>query len=137
VIRTMMKSKIHRATVTDARLDYEGSITIDAELMRSADIVAYEQVQVLDISNGARLETYAIPGRAGQGDVCVNGAAARLVHPGDLIIVLTYATYDESELGDHVPAVVVVDYQNRPSLGLTSEPTGAANFHRGSAQTGR
>jgi aspartate 1-decarboxylase len=107
----MMKSKIHRATVTAADLHYVGSITLDAELMRLADIREMEQVQVLDVDNGARLETYAIAG--GPGDVCLNGAAARLVQPGDRVIVITYADYDEVELDAYEPKVVHVDTQNR------------------------
>jgi aspartate 1-decarboxylase len=110
--RRMMKSKIHRARVTDANLHYVGSITLDTELMALADICAWEQVHVLDIDNGARFETYAIPG--GPGDVCLNGAAARLVQPGDRVIVLTYADYDDAELARFEPAVVHVDSDNRP-----------------------
>src|SRR5579884_3994148 len=108
--RRMMKSKIHRATVTDANLDYVGSISLDPELMRLADMLEYEQVTVLDIDNGARFETYAIVG--GPGEVCLNGAAARLVHRGDKVIVLTYADYDESELEGFAPLVVHVDTNN-------------------------
>src|SRR5919112_1383160 len=96
--RRMMKSKIHRATVTGADLHYVGSITLDTELMRLADIREHEQVHVLDIDNGARFETYAIPG--GPGDCCLNGAAARLVHPGDRVIVITYGDYEDAELED-------------------------------------
>jgi aspartate 1-decarboxylase len=110
--RRMMKSKIHRGTVTDADLNYVGSISLDPELMRLADIREWEQVTVLDIDNGARFETYAIVG--GPGDMCLNGAAARLVHRGDKVIVLTYADYDESELQDFAPVVVHVDTENRP-----------------------
>lgn len=110
--RTMMKSKIHRATVTGADLNYVGSITLDPELMRLADIREHEQVHVLDIDNGARFETYVIPG--GPGDVILNGAAARLVHHGDRVIVITYASYDEAELDAYEPAVVHVDELNRP-----------------------
>jgi aspartate 1-decarboxylase len=108
----MMKSKIHRATVTDADLHYVGSITLDTELLERADIREWEQVTVVDIDNGARFETYAIPG--GPGDVCLNGAAARLVQPGDRIIVITYADYDDAELDDYAPTVVHVDTANRP-----------------------
>jgi len=111
--RTMLKSKIHRARVTDANLDYVGSITIDADLLDAADIRPYEQVTVLDVNNGARFETYTIEGPRGGGDVCLNGPAARLVHPGDVVIVLTYATYDEAALEDYEPLVVHVDAQNR------------------------
>ena len=110
--RRMMKSKIHRATVTDANLDYVGSISLDPELMRLADIVEWEQVAVLDIDNGARFETYAIVG--GPGEVCLNGAAARLVHRGDKVIVITYADYEAAELEDFAPTVVHVDAQNAP-----------------------
>jgi aspartate 1-decarboxylase len=116
--RRMMKSKIHRATVTDANLNYVGSISLDSELMRRADIREWEQVAVLDINNGARFETYAIPGEARQ--VCLNGAAARLVNPGDKVIVLTYADYEDAELQDFSPAIVHVDDANRPLPALTA-----------------
>ncbi len=109
--RRLLKSKIHRATVTAADVDYNGSISIDPALMLLADIREWEQVAVLDVDNGARLETYAIPGEPGE--VKVNGAAARLVSPGDRVIVLTYADYEESEQAGHQPAVVVVDDRNR------------------------
>jgi len=110
--RRMMKSKIHRATVTDANLDYMGSISLDPKLMRIADMLEYEQVAVLDIENGARLETYVIEG--GPGEVCLNGAAARLVHKGDKVIVLTYADYEESEIENFRTKIVHVDSSNRP-----------------------
>jgi aspartate 1-decarboxylase len=109
--RRMMKSKIHRATVTGADLNYVGSISLDTELMARADIREWEQVAVLDIDNGARFETYAIPGRPGE--VCLNGAAARLVHKGDKVIVITYADYDEAELEGFEPRIVHVDDFNR------------------------
>ena len=109
-----MKSKIHRATVTDANLDYVGSISLDPELMRLADIVEWEQVAVLDIDNGARFETYAMEG--GPGDVILNGAAARLVKPGDRVIVITYGQYDEAELASFAPVIVHVDEANRPII---------------------
>ncbi|MFP4511660.1 MAG: aspartate 1-decarboxylase [Acidimicrobiales bacterium] len=109
--RRMMKSKIHRATVTDANLNYVGSITIDRGLMSAADLLENEQVHVLDIDNGARFETYVIPGEAG--DMCLNGAAARLVQPGDKVIVVSYADYDDHELEDFEPRVVHVDEFNR------------------------
>lgn len=109
--RRMMKSKIHRATVTGADLNYVGSVSIDPELMALADISAFEQVAVLDIDNGSRLETYAIEG--GPGEVCLNGAAARLVSPGDRVILITYADYAPDELAGYVPRVVHVDRANR------------------------
>ncbi len=109
--RIMMKSKIHRATVVGADLNYVGSITLDPALMELADIMEHEQVHVLDVDNGARFETYAIKG--GPGDVIVNGAAARLVHHGDRVIVISYAHYDEAELASYAPIVVHVDEQNR------------------------
>src|SRR5687768_13679451 len=108
----MMKSKIHRATVTGASLNYVGSISLDPELMRLADVLEHEQVQVLDIDNGARFETYALPGEPGT--VRVNGAAARLVQPGDKVIVITYADYEAAELEGFVPTVVHVDGANAP-----------------------
>jgi aspartate 1-decarboxylase len=111
VQRTMMKSKIHRARVTGACLDYVGSITLDPALMELADICEFEQVHVLDIDNGARFETYAMAG--GPGDVVLNGAAARLVQPGDRVIVITYAAYDEAEMAAYEPRIVHVDEQNR------------------------
>jgi aspartate 1-decarboxylase len=107
----MLKSKIHRATVTGADLHYVGSISIDPELLGRADIREHEQVAVLDIDNGARFETYAIVGEPGE--VCVNGAAARLVAPGDRVIVLTYADYEDAELDGYEPTVVHVDTANR------------------------
>ncbi|MGH9279009.1 MAG: aspartate 1-decarboxylase [Acidimicrobiales bacterium] len=110
--RRMLKSKIHRATVTAADIDYEGSISLDPNLMRLADIREWEQVAVLDIDNGARFETYAIEGEPRE--VKLNGAAARLVQPGHLVIVLTYADYDEAEVGRHAPTIVQVDENNRP-----------------------
>jgi aspartate 1-decarboxylase len=110
--RRMLKSKIHRATVTSTDIDYVGSVSIDAELMSHADIREWEQVAVLDIDNGARFETYAIPGEPGQ--IQLNGAAARLVDPGHLVILLTYADYEEFEIEEHAPTVVRVDDQNRP-----------------------
>jgi aspartate 1-decarboxylase len=111
--RIMMKSKIHRATVTGADVSYVGSITLDPSLMELADIVEHEQVHVVDVDNGARLETYVITG--GPGDVILNGAAARLVHPGDRVIVISYAHYDEDELARYVSRIVHVDEQNRPT----------------------
>lgn len=121
--RTMLKSKIHRATVTGASLDYVGSITVDESLLEAADILPHEQVQVLDINNGARFETYAIVGERDSGVICVNGAAARLVQPGDKVIVLTYVVADEAEARELSagPIVVHVDEENRmlPSVTAT------------------
>jgi aspartate 1-decarboxylase len=113
MLRVMMKSKIHRATVTQADLGYEGSLTISSELMRAADILPYEMVHVYNISNGERFETYAIEGAANTGVICLNGAAARKGAPGDLIIITTYATYNAAELREHHPKVVLVDKHNR------------------------
>ena len=110
--RRLMKSKIHRATVTGADVDYAGSVSIDVDLMKRADIVEWEQVAVLDVDNGARFETYAIAGHPGQ--VQLNGAAARLVEPGHRVILVTYADYDDAELAAFTPAVVRVDPANRP-----------------------
>jgi aspartate 1-decarboxylase len=106
----MLKSKIHRATVTDANLHYVGSISLDPQLMQRADIYPFEQITVLDVENGARFETYAIEG--GTKEVCLNGAAARLVAPGDHVILLTYADYDEAELAEYGVTIVHVDEQN-------------------------
>jgi aspartate 1-decarboxylase len=114
--RRMMKSKIHRATVTEADLNYIGSISLDPELMAAADILEHEQVAVLDIDNGSRFETYAITGQPGQ--VCLNGAAARLVHVGDKVIILTYADYEATELDGFEPLVVHVDQWNRRVEGV-------------------
>jgi aspartate 1-decarboxylase len=110
--RTMLKSKIHRATVTDCDLHYVGSITIDPELLEAADIKEFEQVAVVDIDNGARFETYTIAGESGSGDMKVNGAAARLVHHGDTIIVISYGGYDPEELEHYHPRVVHVGARN-------------------------
>ncbi len=111
MLRTMLKGKIHRARVTGANLQYEGSITIDATLLEAADILPYEQVHVLDVDNGARLLTYAIPG--GPGEVCINGAAARLVSAGDTVIILAYVQADDAEARDLKPKLVYVDERNR------------------------
>jgi len=110
--RRMMKSKVHRAVVTDANLHYVGSVTIDRALMDAADLREYEQVHIVDIDNGARFETYVIAG--GAGDLCLNGAAARLVQPGDRVIVTSYADYEDAELDQYAPTVVHVDTANRP-----------------------
>lgn len=110
--RTMLKSKIHRATITGSDLHYVGSITIDQDLLDAADIREHEQVHVVDVDNGARFETYTISGERGSGEVCINGAAARLVHTGDTIIVISYAEYSEEELDSYVPRVVHVNKKN-------------------------
>jgi aspartate 1-decarboxylase len=111
--RVMCKSKIHRATVTGADLNYVGSITIDPELMEAADLREFEQVHVVNVNNGARFETYVIAGERGEGEICLNGAAARLAHPGDRVIVISYAGYDERELESYRPTFIFVDDQNR------------------------
>jgi aspartate 1-decarboxylase len=112
--RRMMKSKIHRATVTEADLHYVGSVTVDPDLMEAADILEFEQVAIVDIDNGARLETYVITGERGTGEICINGAAAHLVHPGDKVILISYCEVDDAELADGwTPRVVHVDTANR------------------------
>lgn len=111
--RIMFKSKIHRARVTQAELYYEGSITIDTDLMTRADILEYEKVQVVNVNNGNRFETYALRGEAGSGTVCLNGAAARLGHVGDEVIIITYGEYDNAELEGHKPTIILVDEHNR------------------------
>lgn len=111
--RTMLKSKIHRATVTRADLHYVGSVTVDEALMDAADLLPGEQVAIVDITNGARLETYVIPGRRGSGVIGINGAAARLVNPGDLVILISYAQMDDATARKYRPNVVHVDSENR------------------------
>lgn len=111
--RTMYKSKIHRATVTDANLNYVGSITLDRDLMEAADIYESEKVQIVNNNNGARFETYVIPGERGSGTVCLNGAAARLSHPGDIIIIISYGMYEDSEAKNVKPVAVMVDENNK------------------------
>jgi aspartate 1-decarboxylase len=117
----MFKSKIHRATVTQADLDYVGSITVDADLLDAADLLPGELVHVVDVTNGARLETYTIAGERGSGVIGINGAAAHLVHPGDLVILISYATVDDTEARALVPTVVHVDGANR-IVGVYSDP---------------
>ena len=111
--RTMMYGKIHRATITDANVDYVGSITLDPDLLDRAGILPHEQVHVLDLDNGARFETYTIPGTRGSGEVVINGAAARLVRPGEKVIVIAYGSFEEAEARHLVPRVVLVDESNR------------------------
>ncbi|MFE9044716.1 aspartate 1-decarboxylase [Streptomyces sp. NPDC012421] len=113
MLRTLFKSKIHRATVTQADLHYVGSVTVDADLMDGADLLPGELVHIVDITNGARLETYVIEGERGSGVIGINGAAARLVHPGDLVILISYAQMDDAEARAYVPRVVHVDAANR------------------------
>jgi aspartate 1-decarboxylase len=113
MMRTMLASKIHRATVTQADLHYVGSVTIDEDLLDAADLLPGEQVAIVDVTNGARLETYVIPGQRGSGVIGINGAAAHLVHPGDLVIVISYGQMDESEAKACVPRIVHVDADNR------------------------
>ncbi|MBO8188187.1 aspartate 1-decarboxylase [Streptomyces spirodelae] len=132
MFRTMFKSKIHRATVTQADLHYVGSVTIDADLMAAADLLAGELVHIVDITNGARLETYVIEGQRGSGVLGINGAAAHLVHPGDLVILISYAQVDEAEARQVKPRVVHVDADNRiVALGAdASEPTLGSDAER-------
>ena len=111
--RFMLKSKIHRATVTDADLHYEGSISIDEQLMGAADLLPYEKVAIYDVSNGERFETYVIPGPRDSGTICLNGAAARKVARGDLIIIASYVTVDEADTANWVPKCILVDEKNR------------------------
>ena len=110
---TMLKSKIHRATVTQAELDYVGSITVDADLLESAGILEYEKVLVVDITNGSRLETYTIAGERGSGIICLNGAAAKLIDAGDTVIIMAFAEMDEKEAKEFKPTVVFVDEDNK------------------------
>jgi len=111
--RTLLKSKIHRARVTDADLHYRGSVTVDRLLLEAADILEHEQVAIYDVTNGARLTTYALSGPSGSGTICINGAAAHLVRPGDLVIIASYAQYEDQEARAHQPRIVLVDEQNR------------------------
>ena len=110
---TMLKSKIHRATVTGANVDYEGSITVDKELMGVAKLIEYEKVDIYNISNGQRFSTYVIKGEQGKGEICLNGAAAKLVSIGNLIIICSYSHHDEKEIGKHKPVIVHVDEKNK------------------------
>jgi aspartate 1-decarboxylase len=125
MLRTMLKSKIHRATVTQADLHYIGSVTIDENLLDAADLLPGEQVAIVDITNGARLETYVIPGERGSGVIGINGAAAHLVHPGDLVIIISYGTMDAAEAKSYLPKVVHVNEHNQ-IIELGTDPTVAA-----------
>ena len=124
MMRTMLKSKIHRATVTQADLHYVGSVTVDEDLLDAADLLAGELVHIVDIDNGARLETYTIAGERGSGVIGINGAAARLVHAGDLVILIAYAQMDDAEAREFSPSVVFVDAHNR-IIGTGSDPAEA------------
>ena len=113
MIRTMLKSKIHRATVTEANLEYEGSVTIDSLLLEAADLLPYEQVQIYDCTNGSRLTTYALPGEEGSGEICINGAAAHLIKPGDVVIIASYVQLDDASSRTWQARRVFVDAANR------------------------
>jgi len=127
--RKMLKSKIHRATLTGADLQYEGSVTIDLDLMEAADILPYEAVCIWDVNNGSRFETYAIEGERGSGVVCVNGAAARMVAPGDLVIIASFVSMDDKEARSHEPQLVFVDERNR-ILSARKEKPGQGNLRK-------
>ncbi|GAB3131602.1 aspartate 1-decarboxylase [Tsukamurella serpentis] len=114
MLRTMMTSKIHRATVTEANLHYVGSVTVDADLLDAANLLEGEQVAIVDVTNGARLETYTIAGERGSGVIGINGAAAHLVSPGDIVILIAYSQLDEAEIASYAPSVVFVDADNKP-----------------------
>ena len=118
----MLKSKIHRATVTEANLNYIGSLTLDNNLMDAAGLLEYEKIQVLDITNGNRIETYVICGERGSGKVCINGAAAHLIHDGDLIIIVSYCRLNDSDVRDHAPMIVHVDKKNQVIRKSKKEP---------------
>jgi aspartate 1-decarboxylase len=122
MFRTMMKSKIHRATVTEANLNYVGSITIDEDIIDLVDMYANEKVQIVNNNNGARLETYIIPGPRGSGVFCLNGAAARLVHPGDSIIVISYGLMNDEEAKSYKPKVAIMDANNKVIKTMDEEP---------------
>lgn len=124
MFRIMMKSKLHRATVTEANLEYVGSITIDEDLMDAADIYSNEKVQIVNNNNGARFETYVIAGPRGSGVICLNGAAARLVHPGDKVIIISYGMIDNKEARNHEPRVIILDEQNRITEMVNEEKHG-------------
>ena len=121
--RSMLKSKIHRATVTETNLEYEGSLTIDAELLEAADILPFEEIHVWDVTNGARLTTYAMAGPAGSGVCCVNGAGAHRIKKGDLVIIATYFVLTDKKARKHQPTVILLDRKNRPKVvGEGAEP---------------
>jgi aspartate 1-decarboxylase len=122
MFRQMMKAKLHRATVTEANLNYVGSITIDQDLMELVDILPDEKVQIVNNNNGARFETYTIPGPRGSGVICLNGAAARLVHPGDQVIIISYGFFTDEEARRHTPRIAILDEANRAVKMLAEEP---------------
>ncbi|MBY6271672.1 MAG: aspartate 1-decarboxylase [Caldibacillus debilis] len=126
MLREMMHAKLHRATVTEANLNYVGSITIDQDLLDAVGMYPHEKVQVVNNSNGARFETYIIPGKRGSGVICLNGAAARLVQPGDRIIIIAYALLNEEEIKNHSPKVAILDENNRIERIIAEEPAGFA-----------
>jgi aspartate 1-decarboxylase len=137
MLRTMYKSKIHRATLTDADLHYEGSATIDSDLLQAADIMPYEKVQIVNINTGGRLETYVIEGEPGSGAICLNGAAARLGEPGDMVIIISYAEVADLEARDWEPTTILVDEKNRvKSGGKSTVQSSAGNGSRGVPQNG-
>jgi aspartate 1-decarboxylase len=128
--RTVLKSKLHRATVTGTVVDYEGSLTVDSDLLDAADILPHEQIHVWDVTNGARLVTYALPGDRGSGVVQVNGAGAHLINPGDVVIIATFTTMKTRQAKKYTPLVVLVDAQNRPKCGpANAERPDQANGH--------
>ena len=124
--RFMLKSKIHRATVTASDLNYIGSLTVDADLLDAADIIEHERVHVLNVNNGARLETYVVRGQPGSGEVKVNGAAARMVNIGDIVLILSYGAYDQADLAEHSPRIVHVSATNR-QVAINSDATTLLN----------
>jgi aspartate 1-decarboxylase len=134
--RTMLKSKIHRATVTQADLHYVGSVTIDEDLLDAADLLPGEKVAIVDVTNGARLETYVIPGARGTGVIGINGAAAHLVHPGDLVIMIAYGQFEDADARAYVPRVVHVDADNRV-IELGHDPSEAVDGMVGELVSGR
>jgi aspartate 1-decarboxylase len=136
MLRVFLKSKVHRATVTATEVDYVGSLTLDAALMQAADLLPNEQVQVLNLNNGSRLTTYVIEGRRGGGEVCLNGAAALLAAPGDLVIILAYGLVDDSRARAFRPKVVFVDSKNRPLRGGRKEKAGEKWNRRGKGKNG-
>ena len=124
MLKTLMNGKIHRATVTDANLNYVGSITVDTDLLNAAGIDIHEKVQIVNNNNGERFETYTIAGKAGSGEICLNGAAARLVQPGDTVIIMSFVLLDKNEIANHKPKVVLVDEHNKITQIIDGETAG-------------